>query len=227
MAASDRFQRQADLVPGERLTSLSISVIGVGAIGRQVALQLVAIGARQLTLVDFDTVDVTNITTQGYRRTDLGLRKVDATQAALLEIEPELDVGIVPDRFRPQQPLGEAVFCCVDSISARTAIWRAAAHRCQFWVDGRMRGEVLRVLTAADEASRRHYGRTLFSPSEVQVGSCTAKSTIYAAAIAAGLMLHQFTRWLRGGPVDADLLLNLSASELTPSVGVPLTMAPD
>jgi hypothetical protein len=27
-------------------------------------------------------------------------------------------------------------------------------------------------------------------------------------------MLHQFTRWLRGQPIDADLSLNLLASEL-------------
>jgi sulfur carrier protein ThiS adenylyltransferase len=40
---------------------------------------------------------------------------------------------------------------------------------------------------------------------------------IYTAAIAAGLMIHQFTRWLRGLPVDQDLTLNLLAGELTAS----------
>ena len=32
---------------------------------------------------------------------------------------------------------------------------------------------------------------------------------------AAGLMLGQFTRWLRDLPVERDVLLNLLASELT------------
>lgn len=64
---SDRFSRQKDLVPAERLLSLVATVIGVGAIGRQVALQLAAIGVQQLRLIDFDVVDLTNITTQGYR----------------------------------------------------------------------------------------------------------------------------------------------------------------
>jgi molybdopterin-synthase adenylyltransferase len=186
----------------------------VGAIGRQVALQLAAIGGTNLTLIDFDTVDLTNITTQGYRWSDVERRKVDATKSAILEIEPEADVAIMPDRFRPQHAIGDAVFCGVDSISARAAIWRSVAHRCKFWTDGRMRGEVLRVLTAADEPSRRHYGTTLFSQAEAQPGPCTAKSTVYTASIAAGLMLHQFTRWLRGMAVDADLTLNLLASEL-------------
>jgi sulfur carrier protein ThiS adenylyltransferase len=34
------------------------------------------------------------------------------------------------------------------------------------------------------------------------------------AAIAAGLMVHQFCRWLRRQPVDADAAFNLLAGEL-------------
>ena len=66
-----RFSRQADLVPQEPLQALTITVIGVGAIGRQVALQLAAIGAEHLQLIDFDRVDATNLSTQGYRHDDL------------------------------------------------------------------------------------------------------------------------------------------------------------
>ena len=43
--------------------------------------------------------------------------------------------------------------------------------------------------------------------------SLYARSTIYAATIAAGMMAHQFTRWLRGLPVDRDTSLNLLAGE--------------
>ena len=82
--------------------------------------------------------------------------------------------------------LGEAVFCCVDSISARAAIWRSAGTACRFWCDGRMLGEVIRVLSVADGAGRTHYSGTLFNQSEAQVGRCTARGTIYTAVIAAG-----------------------------------------
>ena len=51
-------------------------------------------------------------------------------------------------------------------------------------------------------------------PLPPKTDACTAKSTIYTANIAAGLMLHQFTRWLRGLPVERDLMLNLLAGEL-------------
>ena len=53
----DRFARQQSLVPQTRLQALQATVIGLGAIGRQVALQLAAIGCRKVQLFDFDQVD--------------------------------------------------------------------------------------------------------------------------------------------------------------------------
>jgi len=211
---SNRFIRQADLVPQDHLASLSATVIGVGAIGRQVALQLAALGVRRLQLIDFDQVDLTNVTTQGYWHDDIAQSKVVATAAAILRIDPEIIVEPLCDRYRPRVPLGEAVFCCVDSIETRSAIWRSAGARCRFWADGRMLGEVIRVLAAATAESRLHYAATLFTGAEAQRGSCTARSTIYAASIAAGLMVHQFTRWLRNIPLDRDVSVNLLAGEL-------------
>ncbi len=62
---------------------------------------------------------------------------------------------------------------------------------------------------------RNNYPTTLLQQSEAQSGACNARGVIYTAGVAAGLMLHQFCRWLRGQPIDCDLSLNLLASELT------------
>ena len=210
----DRFVRQRDLVPRERLATCSVTVIGIGAIGRQVALQLAAIGVSRLQLVDFDLVDLTNITTQGYLAEDIGQPKVAACAQAILQLDPEIEVLLVQDRFRPRLDVGSAVFCCVDSISARTAIWRSLQDRVTFWADGRMLGEVIRVLAAGDKDGRQQYSASLFAQGEAQTGSCTSRSTIYAASIAAGLMVHQFTRFLRELRLESDITLNLLSSEL-------------
>ena len=111
--------------------------------------------------------------------------------------------------------IGNAVFCCVDSIDTRRLIWESVKDRSSFFCDGRMSAEVLRVLTACDAASRDHYPTTLFSGGEAYAGACTAKTTIYCANIAAGLMLAQFTKHLRNLPVDPDIQLNLLTSEIT------------
>lgn len=211
----NRFARQEDLVPRDRLAELRATVIGVGAIGRNVAVQLAAIGVPRIQLVDFDVVDFSNVTTQGYFTADVGLPKVEATKAAIGRLDPMLHVECIQDRYRPRVAIGDAVFCAVDSIDARAAIWRSAQRQCRFWCDGRMLAEVIRVLAVADSQGREHYPTTLFAQAEAQVGRCTSRSTIYAANIAAGMMVHQFTRWLRGIPVDRDTSVNLLAGEWT------------
>ena len=212
-SSPDRFIRQRELVPVERMASIKATVIGVGAIGRQVALQLAAIGIPRIQLIDFDVVDVTNVTTQGYRAADIGQPKVIATTEAIHELDDAIQVEVVEDRFRAKTELGDAVFCCVDSISARAAIWRSVCNRFQFWADGRMLGEFMRLLTATDLESRKRYSETLFPQAEAHTGNCTSRSTIYTANIAAGIMVHQFTRWLRNIPTDCDTALNLLAGE--------------
>ncbi len=87
-SAHDRFTRQQDLIPQDRLAELQATVIGVGAVGRQAALQLAAIGVRHLQLVDFDLVDLSNLTTQGYLAAEIGQPKVIATAAAIERLYP-------------------------------------------------------------------------------------------------------------------------------------------
>ena len=77
-----------------------------------------------------------------------------------------------------------------------------------------MSAEVVRVLASDHPGVDTHYATTLFTEAQAYAGACTAKSTVYAASIAAGLMLCQFTRWLRGLPVDQDVLLNLLSMEM-------------
>ena len=51
----------------------------VGAIGRQVALQVAAMGVPWLQLIDFDLVEPSNLASQGYLEEDLTKPKVEAT----------------------------------------------------------------------------------------------------------------------------------------------------
>ena len=210
----DRDLRQRGLVPPEALATCRAAVIGVGAIGRQVALQLAAMGVAWLQLIDHDTVEAVNLAPQGYFESDLGHAKVEATGALCRKLNSQVDLHLTKERFRRSMPeIGDVVFCCVDSIETRRLIWESVRDRVRFWCDGRVSAEVLRVLTAADSTSRRHYPTTLFAAGEAFRGACTAKSTVYCANIAAGLMVAQFAKWLRHLPVDADLTLNLLAGE--------------
>jgi hypothetical protein len=217
----ERYSRQKDIVPPERIAACRATVIGVGAIGRQVALQLAAVGVPWLQLVDFDTVETSNLASQGYLEEDLGKLKVEATAAQCRRVNSGVEIVSVPERFRRSMEVGNAVFDCVDKIDVRRLIWEAVKNAASFYVDGRMSAEVLRVLTVCDSVSREHYPTTLFRTDEAFVGPCTAKTTIYCANIAAGLMLAQFTKYLRQLPLEPDLQLNLLASELNVAAACP------
>ena len=222
---SCRDTRQRDLVPPERLAACHAVVIGVGAIGRQVAMQLAAVGVPALELFDHDTVEVENLAPQAYWPRDLGRPKVAATADACRLVNPDVRLCEHAERFRRSSArtlkvlddpsVRTGVFCCVDSITTRGLVWEAVRGRAAFFADGRMAAEVVRVLASGDPASDGYYATTLFAAERAYAGSCTAKSTVYTASIAAGLMLTQFTRWLRDLPVDRDLTLNLLSAELT------------
>ena len=207
--------RQRDIVPPQALQRCTATVIGVGAIGRQVALQLAALGVPRLQLIDPQLVETENLAAQGYLEEDLSGSKVEATARLCARMHGQIQIEPVISRFRRSDTVGDCVFACVDSIQTRRLIWAALREQIRFYVDGRMSAEVLRVLAVADEAGRRHYPTTFFAPAEAHVQPCTARSTIYTANIAAGLMLTQFTRWLRRLPVDPELTLNLLSSELS------------
>lgn len=214
----NRNLRQRDIVPQDRLAACQVSVIGVGAVGRQVALQLAAMGVPHLQLIDFDIVEVVNLAPQGYLEEDLGKSKVEATASMCRRLNSQVDVNIIAERFRRHITIGNVLFCCVDSIATRKLIWESVQTQTSLFVDGRMAAEVLRVLCVYDQPSGQHYRTTLFTQEQAYAGSCTAKSTIYTANIVAGLMLSSFARWLRRLPVEPDLTINLLTDEM--SVGV-------
>jgi len=211
---NERYSRQQDIVPPDRLAACKATVIGVGAIGRQVALQLTAMGISWLQFIDFDLVELSNLASQGYLQDDLGKTKVKATAALCRQINPGVEIHEVNDRFRRSMEIGNILFCCVDSIETRRLIWNATKDKVSIFIDGRMSAEVLRVLSACDIASCEHYPTTLFASGEAYTGPCTAKTTIYCANIAAGFMIAQFTKWLRNLPIETDLQVNLLSMEM-------------
>lgn len=212
---TERYSRQRDIVPPDQLVQTKATVIGVGAIGRQVALQLTAMGVPWLQLIDFDTVETSNLASQGFLEQDLGQKKVTATAALARQINQGTVIIESDQRFRRSMDVGNTVFCCVDSIETRRLIWEAIKDKVGFFVDGRMNAEVLRILTVADSESRNYYPSSLFSRDEAYSGPCTAKTTIYCASIAAGLMIAQFTKHLRNLPADYDFQLNIFTGELS------------
>lgn len=97
-----------------------IHIIGVGAIGSNIATQLVRLGVTNLHIWDFDTVDEHNITNQIYTSEDIGKPKTEALLAYLLKINP--NCNITTHKRYASQTLKGFIFMCVDSIETRHRI---------------------------------------------------------------------------------------------------------
>ena len=210
-----RYSRQKDLVPLETLQDKTVTVIGVGAIGRQVAIQLAAMGVPKIQLIDFDTVETGNLAAQGFFEGDLGKPKVEAVAELLKSINSEVEIEVVNDRFRRRMNTGEIIFCCVDDMDIRDLIFTATQNTAVLFIDGRMSAEVLRVLSVFNLDSQNHYRTTLFSSEDAYRGSCTAKTTIYSSNVAAGIMTGTMAKWLRELPIDKDVQYNLLTNEIS------------
>ncbi len=214
----ERQFRMKDIVPADRLAGLDIAVVGVGAIGRNVALLLAQIGAESLTLIDPDTIEELNVGPQGFLPEQIGDYKTRATMANCRKLNPDIQLSrTTQDVYKAGQLTDQTViFCCVDSMRARAEIFESELHHLRFFCDGRMAAEACRILTVEPvDKFIDHYRATLHTDDEAIQESCTAKATCYCANIAAGFMVCQFTKWLRGFPLDTpELLINILSGEL-------------
>jgi len=210
----ERYSRQADLVPVDKLEAMLVTVVGVGAIGRRIALQLAAMGVPKIQLIDFDVVEDGNLAAQGFLENDLGKTKVEAVTAMCKAINSEIEIIEVPERFKRNVFVGNVLFCCVDNIETRGFIWESVKDKVELFVDGRMSAEALRILVVSDDGGKRHYPDTLFAAEQAFQGTCTAKTTIYSSNVIAGIMVAQLAKHLRGLPLDFDVQFNLMTHEL-------------
>ncbi len=77
----------------KRLKAAKVLCIGTGGLGAPLTMYLAAAGVGTIGLVDFDTVDVTNLQRQiVHRESAVGLPKIDSAERTLKEINPYVNI---------------------------------------------------------------------------------------------------------------------------------------
>lgn len=99
-------------------------IAGVGALGSVVATNLVSLGVGETILVDFDTVEITNLNRQLiYREKDIGKPKVEAASRFLADLNPDVSIRVY-DQDLHQIPKEVFESCsvivdCLDTFEVR------------------------------------------------------------------------------------------------------------
>lgn len=222
----ERMSRYADLVKPTALVQARVAVIGTGAIGRQVAIQLASMGIGEVTLCDFDKVEEGNLGPQGWYPADVGHSKIEAMVGLLAAVNPSCAVKGYDEPFKPAMVKGiDFVLACVDNMDVRKEILEAVdMSRARLFADARMGAEVCRTYHVWDLESRDRWLKTWYPQAEAHQAPCASKATIYCANIAAGLLMASVTKRIRELALPDEFEINLvgmAASAIYPPQGGP------
>lgn len=154
----------------EKLKAGKVLVIGLGGLGCAATQYLAAAGVGHLTLVDFDTVSLSNLQRQIlHRDVTIGTPKVDSAKAQLAAINPYIQIDTVNAQLDDAQ-LDElimhhdVILDCTDNVAIREQLNRLCLPRKKPLVSGaaiRMEGQ-LSVFTYEENTPCYHCLSRLF-----------------------------------------------------------------
>jgi tRNA A37 threonylcarbamoyladenosine dehydratase len=120
-----------------KLVNSNVLVVGLGGVGGIAAEMIARAGVGRMTIVDADTVDPTNRNRQipALHSTE-GLMKTEVLKERLLDINPDLELTVVPEYFRDElthKILDEGNFDyaldCIDTLSPKVFFIKACLDR--------------------------------------------------------------------------------------------------
>ena len=121
----------------EKIHSTKILLVGVGGVGGSCALSLVRSGIKDIVIIDYDTVDITNLNRQVVAfHSTIGKKKTDVLSSIIKDINPEcnvikydifLDKDNIKEIIDKEQP--NFIIDCCDSKETKKEIIRESLNR--------------------------------------------------------------------------------------------------
>ena len=121
----------------EKLQNANLLVIGLGGVGSFAAEFLARAGVGNMTIVDGDVVDITNINRQlPALHSTVGKSKVELVGERLLDINPKLDLVQINEFLNPER-MGEVIdsqkfnyiLDCIDSVTPKITLIKMAKRK--------------------------------------------------------------------------------------------------
>lgn len=129
----------------EVISSSKVLIAGIGALGCEIAKNLALVGVGNLTLVDMDTIEISNLSRQMlFIIEDKGKLKAEVAKEKLMILNPNIKVKAYTKKFQdlPMNVLesSDVIAGGLDSFAARFALNRLAHETCIPYVDGAATG---------------------------------------------------------------------------------------
>ena len=169
----------------EKLLRSRVLIVGLGGLGSPVATYLAASGVGHLVLVDYDTIDLSNLQRQPIHTTgSVGRDKVSSAADTIKAINPDIEITTInqnldDDALTGQIKLADAVVDCTDNFTTRFTLNRICVEQKTPLISGaviRMEGQV--TVFRADHADSPCY-RCLYQEMD-EIGEACAQVGILA-----------------------------------------------
>lgn len=199
-------KRHSDIFEPSNITG-TVAVIGCGALGTAVALQLAKLGVRDIILFDADVIEPHNLPNQMlYGPGDVGDNKAMVLRRELTRLTDNKCIDSVDEMLENRGDLTgvEHLFVCVDSMRARRAIYETCVHlnpRITYYAEGRVGSRSGHVSAFHPDVARgKAYLGEMYTDAETtpDVGSCGGSLMIGATAtlVATQMVWH----WMMAYP---------------------------
>ncbi len=126
---AERYSRQI-MIPyfglegQEKLLKSKVLVVGAGGLGSPVIMYLAAAGVGNLTVVDFDTVEKSNLQRQVIHSGKIGWNKAESAKDFVERLNPDVNVETIKDEIGPENVMDiikghDVVVSCPDNFRTR------------------------------------------------------------------------------------------------------------
>jgi len=144
----------------EKLAAAKVLVVGAGALGNEVLKNLALLGVGHVYIIDFDTIESSNLTRSVlFRDSDRGGSKAERAALAVKTLNPEVKVRALNGNVITDLGLGvfaemDVVIGCLDNREARLWINRQCWKVSRPWIDGAIQeiSGVVKVFIPPDSA---------------------------------------------------------------------------
>ena len=205
----------------EKVEKAKVMIVGAGALGNEVIKNLALMGVVYIFIVDFDTIELANLSRSVlFRESDSGRKKAEVAAARSKELNPNVHVQYFHGDITTALGLGvfrrmDVIIGCLDNREARLAVNRFSYWINKPWVDGAIQeflglarvfvpGEGACFECTLTEIARRdlsiRYSCPLLARENILLGKVPTTPTI--ASIIAGVQSQEALKIIHDKPID-------------------------
>lgn len=206
----------------KKVSDAKVLVVGAGALGNEVLKNLALMGVGHIFVLDFDDIELANLSRSVlYRESDTGRKKAEVAAARVKDLNPGVQIQYLHGDVSTSLGLGvirrmDVVIGCLDNREARLAVNRFCYWMNKPWVDGAIQEflGLVRVFipgqgacfecTLTEQARRDlsvRYSCPLLARENVLLGKVPTTPTI--ASIIGAMQAQEALKIIHGLPVEA------------------------